>query len=393
MTDLDAARTAAAELDRFRARVMADAALQAELAAPRDLAAFVALAVARAAEAGIALDPELVAALAKPDRIGAARWLPTAEFATGWPGDGWLPAHLGLAPEPYMDWAHFAGAPLAEPFFEESLGAAQARPFNGLFRHRTPLADFVASAAGCERAPDGLIFHMSRCGSTLVSQMLAASAANTVLSEARPLDDALLAEAMGFGDGALAATVSAVGRRRSPGDRRLFVKAQCWHALAWPLYRRAFPATPWVFLYRDPLAVMVSQLRERGVETTPGLLPLQLPGLDPAAMASDEYCAALLGRVCAAAAAAFGQGGGLLVGYDELPDALWTRILPHFGVTLDDGEREAMARAAGRDAKAPQRRFAPDAEAKRSAATERLAELVDRHMAEPHRRLVALRGG
>src|SRR5438874_313448 len=36
--------------------------------------------------------------------------------------------------------------------------------------------------------PSGLIFHMSRCGSTLVSQMLAALPANIVVSEAPPID-------------------------------------------------------------------------------------------------------------------------------------------------------------------------------------------------------------
>ena len=41
--------------------------------------------------------------------------------------------------------------------------------------------------------PAGLIFHMSRCGSTLISQMLAAEPANIVLSEAAPIDDILRA--------------------------------------------------------------------------------------------------------------------------------------------------------------------------------------------------------
>ena len=36
--------------------------------------------------------------------------------------------------------------------------------------------------------PSGFIFHMSRCGSTVISQMLAALAEHVVVSEAGPID-------------------------------------------------------------------------------------------------------------------------------------------------------------------------------------------------------------
>jgi hypothetical protein len=43
--------------------------------------------------------------------------------------------------------------------------------------------------------PTGFIFHMSRCGSTLVSQMLASIPDNVVISEAGPIDAVVQAQA------------------------------------------------------------------------------------------------------------------------------------------------------------------------------------------------------
>jgi hypothetical protein len=238
---------------------------------------------------------------------------------------------------------------------------------------------------------------MSRCGSTLMAQMLAAAPRNTVISEAPPLDAAVQLEALGAPSGryagVLAAMVGALGRRQSAAAGRLFLKHDSWHAMSLPLIRRAFPSTPWVFLYRDPVEVIVSQARQAGMQTVPGLLPRQIVGLDPAATPHDAYGAAVLGRTCEAAADAVAGGGGLLVNYSELPDAVFSRILPHFGVTADADELAAMTRAAGRDAKAPYAAFAADGEAKRAEATPRLLDLVARHMAAPYRRLEALHVG
>jgi len=391
------AKAAASPLDQFRAIVFADPALQLELAQPYDPAVFAELAARRAAERGVALDAEALLREARPDPLGLSRWDAQPALIENWPAGDWLPVHIGGA-APYVEWAQFAGAPLAEPFFEESRRKATSLPFNAVFRRRTSVAAFTSAATPDRaRTPDGLIFHMSRCGSTLVAQMLAASSRNTVISEAPPLDAAVQIEAFGTPsgrcDGVLAAMVSALGRRWPAEDDRLFIKHDSWHAMSLALIRRTYPRAPWVFLYRDPLEVMVSQARQAGVQTVPGMLPPHLFGIDPEEMPPDAYGAAALGRTCGAAVDAFAHGGGLLVNYRELPDAVYTRILPHFGVTPDAEDLAAMARTAGRDAKAPYAAFAPDGEAKRREATPRLFELVDRYLTAPYRRLEALRAG
>jgi len=58
------------------------------------------------------------------------------------------------------------------------------------------------------------------------------------------------------------------------------VKLDSWHTIALPLFRRAFPAVPWVFLYATPVEVMVSQLRMPGLQMLPEGIGPQLYGIE-----------------------------------------------------------------------------------------------------------------
>ena len=187
---------------------------------------------------------------------------------------------------------------------------------------------------------------MSRCGSTPASQMLAASGANIVVSEASPIE-AVVRLAAGDDDGS-----GCCGRwswrsvRSGTRATRYFLKLDSWHACALPLFRAAFPRTPWAFLYRDPVAVMVSHARRTGMQMVADLLSTGFYGLDP----GGQTWAKTIGPGCSAQSAPpplreYPAGGGVLVNYDELPEAVCTRLLPHFGVTPAPEEVETMAAA------------------------------------------------
>jgi hypothetical protein len=276
-------------------------------------------------------------------------------------------------------------------------GAAR-HPFNRAFRYRMMLDDFLADAPRHDSLPpDGFIFHMSRCGSTLVAQMLAALPANIVISEAAPIDAIVqLCRSsphvpMPRQTDLLRAIVAAYGRPRAGRERHFFVKLDCWHALALPLFALAFPKTPWLFLYRDPVEVMVSHVRQRGSQMVPDLTPAQLYGIaDFDGVADENYCARVLGAICRAAAAQLDGGAGIAVDYRELPEAVESRILPHFRVAFDHGERAAMRIAARHDAKTPQLTFADDRAGKQRDAGQALRAVAERHLGEVHRRLQAL---
>jgi hypothetical protein len=86
-------------------------------------------------------------------------------------------------------------------------------------------------------------------------------------------------------------------------------------------------------------------------------------------------------------------GGGLMIDYRELPEAVTSRIMPHFGIAAGAAERAAMAAAAARDAKAPAREFAADGAAKQREASEAVRQAAERHLDEIHRRLARASAG
>jgi hypothetical protein len=399
MDSLSAPPATASALDAFRALVMADAPLAQALAEPETLDDFIPLAIARAAEAGIALDEAELRAAARPDPLGLDRLSGAPLTGTRWPPSAWLPGYVvSLGGELAIDWIHFAGERFTGPFFEEALRRAGARPFNALFRYRMTAADFVANAEPeGSLAPGGLVFHMSRCGSTLATQMLAVLPDMVALSEPAPLDALVLFAATrneldaGWRVAAVRAMVAALGRRRSGEERRYVLKLDTWHILALPLFRRAFPAVPWAFLHRDPVEVMVSQMRMRGIQTMPELMPPGLYGLQPhqvAGQPEEEVCAYVLGMFCRAAADNLADGG-IAIAYPDVAEAVTTRLAPHFGFDLDAAEQAAMAAATRRDAKQPDRTFTADATAKQREASDALRAAAARHMAEPCARLSA----
>ena len=384
-------------LDQLKRLLLDQPALQAELAWIEADGTFAETVAAVACAHGLALDAEAVRRAIRPDPLGLSRWSGHGGGAAvrGWPGAEWSPMHLhAWEPEPAVDWIRFGDLRPTDPFFEETVRRAAGRPFNRLVRIRTPLADFLADAEPVA-PPDGLIFHMSRCGSTLVAQMLAASPSNVVISEAPPLDAMVQLYRRSEGDGgaaALRAMAAALCRRAEGEEHRRFLKLDCWHTLSLPLFRRAFPETPWVFLYRDPLEVMASQMAQRGLQTVHGALDPDIFAIKGGeAMAGEDYCARVLAKTCRAALDNLPLGGGLLVGYQELPDALWTRILPHFGVAPSAAEASLMNAVAARDAKAPHAAFTPDGPSKRQRAGGAVQEMTERWLAPLYAELESAR--
>jgi len=385
----------------FAALVMADEALAARLAAVEDTDAFVAHATRSAQSHDIVLSEASLRNTAQADPLGLARWADVPLAGSSLPPRHWLPIGVAAAAgATYVDWAWLGPEPLAGPFYETAVRRAWARPFNRMFRYRTGLQDLIAQAETADSLePSGFIFHMSRCGSTLAAQMLAALSDCVVISEAAPIDAVVqLGRAVAPEDAvrALRAMISAFGRKRAGHERRYVIKLDCWHTLALPLFRHAFPDVPWVFLYRDPVEVLVSQMRQRGTQMVPQYMPPSFFGLDPAGYLMDEdYCARVLGVICRAVIDHHGIGGqdfgnGLILNYRKLPDAVCSAILPHFGMACGEEERQRMRQIAQRDAKSPTLSFASDTDSKQRDATDKIRRAADRHLGEIYNRLEAL---
>jgi hypothetical protein len=299
---------------------------------------------------------------------------PTGEFDTRFLAD-WVPADVvWVQGEPYIEWIDPGDLRFTDPFFEDTVRRCRCHPFYGWFRLRTPLAALEMLPERLPAAPPaGFIFHLSRCGSTLVAQMLAALERNIVLSEPEPVDGVLRAC---FQDSSLSeerrqqwlrGMVRALGRRRCPSERHLFIKFDCWHTGYLPLIRRTFPEVPWCFVYRDPVEVLVSHRRMPGCQMAPGLIDCAALGMEReaiAAMSQEEYRTGLLAAICAAAIRQHRCDPGLLLNYRQLPEAVETTLARWFGLDLSAEDRERMRAASRCQAKEPYVRFVDDTEAK-----------------------------
>lgn len=387
-------------LEQFRLLVSGDATLQDRLAPLYVPEQFIAAAITAGAEQGIQLDEEMLHEALKPDPLGIARWSSGAASDSGYLTRQWLPtAIVPMAQGAGVSWAHFAGAGLHESFFESSARRAGALPINRLLNRRSTLQSLIdAPVPDDALMPDGFIFHMSRCGSTLAAQMIAALPHAIVASEPPPIDRAVQLNHQIAGlphdihVRVLRALVAALGRDRTGDASHYVVKLDAWHIKALPLFRAAFPDTPWVFMYRDPVEVMVSQKRQSGMMAVPG--EIQPETFE----ASSEdtllaHGANVLGQICRSAVDGMAGGGGILVNYTEMPGAVPERILPHFAINVDAADRAAMESATRQDVKSKDRTFTPDSADKHAEATPDIVSVVEQYMAAPYAALEALRLG
>ncbi len=241
------------------------------------------------------------------------------------------------------------------------------------------------------------IFHASRCGSTLLAQMLAALPDSIVLSEPPPLDSLLRAERTdpsSVGQAHAEALLSAYGQPRQGNERRLFVKLDTWNLFEASTLAALYPGVPRIFVYRDPLEIAVSQLRQPGMHCVPGLLGIT--GLDASTdtqqhLSRSTCISRVIGRTLEAGLKLCRHHGGIPVNYRELPSGAWGRLAAPF--TINEADIRLMENAANFDAKRPEMAFSADGEQKRRAADAELWADIARWACAPYSRLEKMRIG
>jgi hypothetical protein len=308
---------------------------------------------------------------------------------------GWLPffvtAHGGQG---QVEWGYMGRERFTEPFFLETLQVLLRRPFNQAFRRQSGLDLLQKRAQSHPGLPlKGIVFHMSRCGSTLAAQWLAALPDSVVLSEPEPLDT-LLQWPTPFSDTeTIQALLSALGQPRRESDRSLYLKTDCWHMAHIDRLLMAFPRTPWVFLYRDPVEVLVSHQRMPGWHMVPGSMAVH--GLHPSTELRNNPLsngAWILSAMLKQAGQAMERhGNGLLLNYSELPEALETKLAAHFGMELTTSDIETLRPITTRHSKRNHAVFLVDTAEKRAAADSVILELTERWLNEPYQALEQLR--
>lgn len=183
-----------------------------------------------------------------------------------------------------LRWMDLGDWHMAEPFFDETIGICLSKMSErSIYRSMSDTGFLLESADKTDAiTPTAFIFHVSRCGSTLLSQALSTDQGNIVYAEAplldeilrAPLQDKNLTEAET--EKWFKAALKTMGQQRKSQYQQLFIKLDSWHIHFYPLLRKWFPDTPFYFLTRKPDAIIVSHYKKRGMHAIPGFIEADL---------------------------------------------------------------------------------------------------------------------
>src|ERR1700722_13069754 len=143
----------------------------------------------------------------------------------------WTPVAINLGPgAATIDWGDLRGVRFAEPFLHQTIERWAGDDPAPLVRTGIDALAALDDAPALD--PTALIFHLSRCGSTLLSRLLSMSPGTLVVSEPAPVNTLLLGDPKAVAPltqvEALRLLVRALGRCRFGDEHRYIVKLTRW---------------------------------------------------------------------------------------------------------------------------------------------------------------------
>jgi hypothetical protein len=303
----------------------------------------------------------------------------------------WLPWRYHAKTQT-LSWCLPQGRP-TEPFFDQFIERCRQLPVNQFLQPKTALK-LASGSNGHRHTPAGFIFHVSRCGSTLVSGCLAELERARVLSESPALTDALLDPGLlPGGRGQLLEILLDSHGGDESGQKAIIVKWNAWDLFHWPLIRARYPQVPALLLIRDPLEVLASHRRLAGRHMAGDP---SLAGVNPvfAGMLPGERFPDFRIRVLRALFEAMleisREPGVSIMDYTLLNAERIRSIGRYFGVTASDDEHARIRRRMQFHAKEPGREFRPDQAQKQQAFNSRERDTINQTLTPLYRRLLTL---
>lgn len=281
-------------------------------------------------------------------------------------------------PSLLVDWRFVGDRRFADPFFQDTLDCT---PPDQCLSCRMPLNAFSQFDGLDCLEPSAFIFHASRCGSTLMSQLLATSTECIVISEAPVIDSALnlchQQATDGHGPEILKGILRAFGQRRCNDERHLFVKLDSWHISLLPWISQVCPDAPSFFLYRHPAEILLSHRRQRGSQMVPGQIAPDVLGVDwqlnePADL--DGFCLKVIASFFRSARRHAELGDLRLINYTQLPELIWTKFARLFSISQNDEAIQLMRQRSSRHSKHSNEQFS---EKKKPEAKRLKGEAID----------------
>ena len=267
--------------------------------------------------------------------------------------------------------------------------------------------DFAKIQGYCDEGRDlskdvaGMIFHMSRCGSTLTTQMLRHSDAVVVVSEADVLGQ-FLQNFRGSEEEltlSLRSLIALLADSLCQPHQSLVIKWSSWNIYVISAICKAVPNTPLCYQYRAADEVLVSLINNKAewmdVElilshqrkrnyfsdrafNSPYVELLEQSGGSD--VPSLELAARFIGHCCERALQCSEQL--LVVSYESMPQAVLTQIVPHFSIAMSGVEKSRARMVSRLDTKSlgSPKQFVPDTQAKRKHVTLQVKALANTHV-------------
>lgn len=276
----------------------------------------------------------------------------------------WLP--YKLREQESAQWLYTGMEPYTEPFFDETIYKCKGLSENNRFKRSMSSCDVLPEwSIANALQPAAIIFHVSRCGSTLLSQLLGLDSRHIVLSEVPFFDELLRA---GYASGGrdlshlLPHALSFYAQKRSGNETRLFIKTDSWHLFFYEQLRTLYPDIPFILLYRRPDEVIFSQEKKKGMHAVPGIIEQEIFSLGtlPADfhLNPNAYMAAVLEQYYTKMMLMHQRDSGVhLVNYSQGLAAIAEKVYQLTATPLQDADRQAFRQRCSYDAKEPKKSF------------------------------------
>ena len=270
---------------------------------------------------------------------------------------GWYPVglHHESQSEVSVIWADLQDRVLSKPFFADELRSV---PRN---RYRTlPLDSLTEQDYSISLLPSAFIFHVSRCGSTLMVQQLMQSTRCHVLSEP-PILEQVLSYSRQLPcpeqrKKLFLSAISALGRPASPHQTHFIIKLDCWHLADLPFIQQLFPDVPCFLLYREPEKVFASHQKQAGIQMIPGKVDTSALSVNTSSIPIYDLNSYQLEILRGLFTAALNQvedeqTAVKLINYQQLPTITTKAFARAIKLDLTGQERAAMLRRAHKHSK------------------------------------------
>lgn len=312
---------------------------------------------------------------------------------------GFLPINLTKTGEKVqVQWVDFSNIPMSEPFFDLNI-INNIQLLSNAFVE-TDLSKLVQlSERTSSIEPKGFVFHMSRCGSTLLTNMLRSIQGTIAISEPKLLDEIFFQsqeESLSSVKTLFNNVVKVYSGVFNVHQKNFIIKYPSYSTLAMPLILSVFPNTPRIFLYRDPVEVLMSNLKNPSQDW---MYWESLVGCDQKTILESnslvENCALALKRTCELFLHHYDEHC-LVIKYKDMVDVRYSQpildaVLNKFSFSYTKSDFENALRQLYYYSKDNRIQFQSDSAEKRNMASSKITAVAEEYLMPVYHQLENLK--